>query len=155
MDRILEALQNQAFHLSEATLNFLAGRYEGLVGLTIPDLTSTALHAGADREIIRLHRAQFLSAEYLQSRISNPTTGTLDHLHDSGRSFPHKMTRGEVEARHNPEAYQEHKKEHARSSSLRAQELLNQALNAGYFFPVEFTNDLRYLILRHTSMRIS
>ena len=181
MDEILKALQNKAFHLSETTFSFLAGRYEELIGLTIPEVRIEAIHPGTVREIIRLHRAQFLSAEYLQSRISNPTTGTIDHihaeitaatavklgmklgyggyaielvrtaghLHDSDRSFPHKMTMGEVEARHDPEAYQEHKKEHARNSSLRAQELLDQALNNGYFFPVEFTNDLRYLILRH------
>ena len=181
MDEILKALQNKAFHLSDATFGFLAGKYEELIGFTIPEVRVDAIHPDTVREIIRLHRAQFLSAEYLQSRISNPTTGTIDHLHaeitaatavrlgmklrisgyaielvrtaghlhDSDRSFPHKMTMGEVEARHDPETYREHKKEHARNSSLRAQELLDQASRNGCYFPVGFANDLRYLILRH------
>lgn len=68
MDEILTALQGQAFHLSDPTFKFLADRCEKLVGMAIPDLTGTAIHADTVREIIRLHRAQFHSAEYLQSR---------------------------------------------------------------------------------------
>ena len=81
MDRILAALQNNAFHLSAPAYEFLADRYEDLVGRPVPDVHVESAHPGVIREIIQLHRAQFHSPEYLQSRISNPVTGTIDHLH--------------------------------------------------------------------------
>jgi hypothetical protein len=81
VDKILKALQNNAFHLAEVAYEYLGDRYDELVGRPIPDVRVEGMHPGAIREIIRLHRAQFHSPEYVQSRISNPVTGTIDHLH--------------------------------------------------------------------------
>lgn len=81
MDQILKSLQGKAFHLSDEIYNFLSNKYSELVTVPIPDLDKKGFHPGTIRTIIRYHREQFLTEEYLQSRIENSTTGTIDHLH--------------------------------------------------------------------------
>ncbi len=81
MDKILEALQGKAFHLSEGMYNFLNARYSNLKDNPIPDINIDLFHPEIIRKIITYHREQFYTEEYIQSRISNPTTGTIDHLH--------------------------------------------------------------------------
>lgn len=80
-DTVLEALQGTAFHLGPPIYRFLSGTYAALVSRPVPDLHLTGMHIGTVREILRLHREQLRSPEYLKSRISNPATGTIDHLH--------------------------------------------------------------------------
>jgi len=81
MDKTLYSLQGRSFHLSEDILRFLSSRYEELVNKPVPDFKLTGFHPGFFREMINRHRAQFLSEEYEKSRIDNPTTGTIDHIH--------------------------------------------------------------------------
>lgn len=81
MDKILNQLQGKAFHLSDEILTFLSDRYESLIGEPIPDLDFPGFHPEFFKEIISKHRKQFQTAEYSESRISNPTTGTIDHIH--------------------------------------------------------------------------
>lgn len=81
MDNILKSLQGRAFHLSDNMYNFLSRKYTELITPPIPDLDQKGFHQGTIREIIGYHRDQFLTEEYMQSRIDNPTTGTIDHLH--------------------------------------------------------------------------
>ncbi len=81
MDKILSALQNKAFFLNEFIYRFLSDKYNKLTEEVIPDLQIKSIHPGLSREIINKHREQFFTDEYLSSRIQNPTSGTLDHLH--------------------------------------------------------------------------
>jgi hypothetical protein len=81
MDKILRSLQGKAFHLSDETYDFLAGKYSELTLVPIPDVEAGGFHKGVIRQIINYHREQFLTDKYIQSRITNPTTGTIDHLH--------------------------------------------------------------------------
>jgi len=81
MDKILEALQGKAFHLSDEIYNFLSNRYSKLIDHPFPDINMNFFHPQFIRQIITWHREQFHTEEYIQSRISNPTTGTIDHLH--------------------------------------------------------------------------
>lgn len=81
MDNILKSLQGRAFHLSDVIFNFISNKYSELILIEIPELKQEGFHPEVIREIIGYHRAQFLTEEYLQSRIDNPTTGTIDHLH--------------------------------------------------------------------------
>lgn len=81
MDMILESLQNCAFHLSNEVFSFLSLKYEELFILPIPEFAGYGFHKRFFPEAISRHRKQFLNEEYIKSRIVNPTTGTLDHLH--------------------------------------------------------------------------
>ena len=81
MDTILKALQNKTFHLSTDMYNFLDGRYETLVNLSIPEIMIKDFHSEFIQQILDLHRRQFRTEEYINSRLLNPTTGTIDHLH--------------------------------------------------------------------------
>ncbi len=81
MDKILKKLQGQSFHLSEDIFNFLSLRYSKLIDISIPKLKLDFFHPKIIQKIINLHREQFYTQNYIQSRISNPTTGTIDHLH--------------------------------------------------------------------------
>ena len=81
MDKILESLQGKAFHLSDKIYNFLSGRYTNLLATKIPDLLVEHIHPDTIRQIITYHRKQFLTKEYMDNRLANPTTGTIDHLH--------------------------------------------------------------------------
>jgi hypothetical protein len=81
MDTILKALQNKTFHLSANMYKFLDGRYETLVNLLIPKIMTEDFHPEFIRQILQLHRSQFQTEEYINSRLNNPTTGTIDHLH--------------------------------------------------------------------------
>ena len=81
MDRILRTLQGKAFHLSEDMFNFLDTRYSTLIAIPIPEINIDSFHPVIIRQMITWHREQFHTEEYIQSRISNPTTGTIDHLH--------------------------------------------------------------------------
>lgn len=70
------------------------------------------------------------------------------HLHDSERSFPGRMVRGEEKVRKDPAKYREFKKLHARQSMETVKAL---ALNCGCTDPGfdSFIDDIRYLVLRH------
>lgn len=81
MDIILKSLQGQAFHLSTEIYDFLSTKYSELIKKPIPNLQQEGFHPETIKKIIGYHRDQFLTEEYLQSRIDNPTTGTIDHLH--------------------------------------------------------------------------
>ena len=81
MDQILASLQGKAFHLSEVVYGFLSNQYSSLLALPIPDVEAEGFTPGVIRQIIEYHRAQFLTEEYIESRIKNPTTGTIDHIH--------------------------------------------------------------------------
>ena len=81
MDKILQSLQCNAFHLSDDIFDFLSVRYSELIDNPIPDLKLESFHPNIIQHIINLHREQFHTQDYIQSRISNPTTGTIDHLH--------------------------------------------------------------------------
>ena len=81
MDKILELLQGKVFHLPEKMFIFLSGKYTELTAFTISDLQIDTIHCETVCRIITCHREQFYEEEYLQSRISNPATGTIDHLH--------------------------------------------------------------------------
>ena len=181
MDKILQSLQGKAFHLSDVMFNFLSGRYSKLISKPIPDLKLNSFHPKIIQQIISLHREQFHTQDYIQSRISNPTTGTIDHLHaeitastavslgikngyngyslallrsaghfhDSDRSFPETMIKGEARTRNDAEAYKKYKKLHAINSSKRAADFIKKAAASGYFSPKGFLDDLSYLIVRH------
>ncbi|MBF9017598.1 MULTISPECIES: hypothetical protein [unclassified Oceanispirochaeta] len=81
MDRILAALQGNAFHLSDEVFIFLSSKYDELISLPIPGCGDYGFHKDFFSEAISEHRNQFLTEEYIQSRIRNKTTGTIDHLH--------------------------------------------------------------------------
>jgi hypothetical protein len=81
MDRILELLQGNAFHLSDEVFSFLSSKYEELISLPIPGCGDHGFHKDFFPKVIAEHRNQFLTEEYIQSRIKNKTTGTIDHLH--------------------------------------------------------------------------
>jgi len=81
MDKILQSLHGNAFHLSDDIFDFLSVRYSELIDNPIPDLKLESFHPNIIQHIINLHREQFHTQDYIQSRISNPTTGTIDHLH--------------------------------------------------------------------------
>ena len=81
MDKILNQLQGKAFHLPEGIYNFLSDKYEKLIHNPIPDIDQVEFHPEFFREMIGRHRNQFQTEEYTNSRISNPTTGTIDHIH--------------------------------------------------------------------------
>lgn len=181
MDAILRELQGRAFHLSDAVYDFLSGKYEKLVGLPIPELQAEGFHPGFFGHVIGKHRGQFRTREYIQSRIDNPTTGTLDHMHceitasiavrlglqarytgyalellrftahmhDSDRSYPSIMIRGEQEVRHDRAAYILHKEKHVRNSSEIALRLSEDSRSEGFSFHDGFPADAEYLILRH------
>jgi len=181
MDRILEELQGKAFHLSQHAYDFLSRRYEDLTARPIPPLRLPGTDPESPLRLIELHRRQFHTREYIRSRIDDPSTGTIDHihaeitsvnavrlgslaglegyglellrmgghLHDSDRSFPRTMIRGEQEVRHDPAAYRQHKELHVRSSADRAKELADQVRAGGYGLPEGLVEELRYLIIRH------
>jgi hypothetical protein len=187
MDEILSQLQGNSFHLSDEIFNFLSSRYEELINIPVPEIKLRGFHPSFFRELINLHRTQFLSEEYISSRIRNPTTGTIDHihaeitaatavrigtlkgisnyplellrsaghLHDSDRSFPKTMIRGEEDVRHDPEAYAEYKERHAENSAVMAKHLTAAAADAGFFSPPGFITDIQYLILRHEKGGVS
>ena len=81
MDKILKKLQGKAFHLSHYEYDFLSNRYGELIRNQIPPVSIPGTDPEAHIHIIDLHRKQFHSSEYSQSRLDNPTTGTIDHLH--------------------------------------------------------------------------
>jgi hypothetical protein len=81
MDKILQSLQGKAFHLSMAMYKFLFNKYTELIDKPIPDINKDLFHPEIIRQIIDHHRKQFHTDEYTNSRIFNPTTGTIDHLH--------------------------------------------------------------------------
>ena len=81
MDTILEKLQGKAFHLSEVVYSSLSDKYESLVGIPIADCMVEGFHPRLFAQVIKKHREQFRTAEYIGSRIDNPTTGTIDHMH--------------------------------------------------------------------------
>ncbi len=77
----MKTLQGQAFHLSEKSYAFLSSKYDNLTTRRIPGIVFKNTHPEAVKQIISLHRSQFITEEYIESRINNPVTGTLDHLH--------------------------------------------------------------------------
>jgi len=78
---ILSQLQGRSFHLSDEIFDFLSSRYEDLISRPIPVIDRDGFHPDFFKEIINRHRSQFRSEEYINSRITNPTTGTIDHIH--------------------------------------------------------------------------
>jgi len=181
MDKVLYQLQGKSFHLTDDMFNFLSSKYEELIDLPIPGIENAGFHSDFIKEIITRHRNQFLSDEYLDSRIANPTTGTIDHihaeitaattvqigqqkgysgypvellrcaghLHDSDRSYPKTMIRGEQEVRHNPEGYRRYKEKHAENSALMVRQLTEATGDAGYSYLPGFISDIQYLIRHH------
>jgi len=81
MDTILDTLQGRAFHLPEETYSFLSGRYEELISIPVNKTSLKGTHPETLGKLITLHREQFSTDEYIESRIKNPTSGTIDHLH--------------------------------------------------------------------------
>jgi hypothetical protein len=178
MDIILESLQGNAFHLSDEMYNFLGNRYSKLIAIPIPDINIDSFHPGIIRQMITWHREQFHTKEYIQSRISNPTTGTIDHIHAevtastalrlgikngyNGYALELLRTAGHFHdsdrsfpltmiqgKEHDPVTYREYKKLHVVNSKQRAGDLIEKAAAKGYNSPSGFFNDLSYLILRH------
>ena len=183
MDVILTRLQNRAFDIPSSVFEYLSGLYEKLAARDVPELLYPGFHPSVPKTIIGLHREQFRSDEYVNSRIADPTTGTLDHLHaeitadlavrlaaskgytgyapallrmaghlhDADRSFPETMVQGEKDVRHDTELYAQYKRLHAESSVRRAEEMRRQCRDEGIHMPIEFGDDLDYLISRHES----
>lgn len=81
MDTILHELQGKAFQLSSTVYSFLSDKYEALVGMPIPDTQVEGFHPNFFAQLLEKHRGQYKTREYIQSRIDNPTTGTIDHMH--------------------------------------------------------------------------
>jgi len=81
MDIILDTLQGRAFHLPEETYSFLSGRHEELISIPVNKTSLKGTHPETLGKLITLHREQFSTDEYTESRIKNPTSGTIDHLH--------------------------------------------------------------------------
>lgn len=180
MDYTLQRLNGHAFHLSEEVFHFLADKYDSFVSLPIPDLSLPNGPSRGHAEIIKLHRTQLQSEEYIKDRITNSTSGTIDHLHaevtsslaadfakenglpvyavetlrlaghlhDSERSFPDRMVRGEEKVRKDPAKYREFKKLHARQSveTVKALALDCACTDPGFD---SFIDDICYLVLRH------
>ncbi|RKX81219.1 MAG: hypothetical protein DRP70_04795 [Spirochaetes bacterium] len=81
MDKILNQLQGSTFHLSDIIYDFLSDKYEKHISEPIPEIISEGFHPESFREMIHRHRSQFMTEEYLNSRLLNPTSGTVDHIH--------------------------------------------------------------------------
>jgi len=81
MDTILLGLQGKAFQLSDIIYRFLSDKYESIVGTPITHVQVEGFHPLFFAQILKKHREQFRTVEYSRSRIENPTTGTIDHLH--------------------------------------------------------------------------
>jgi hypothetical protein len=181
MDKTLEALQNHAFHLTDETFDFLALKYEQLISIPVPDITGFGFHRKFFISTIQEHRNQLMSEEYIQSRLADNATGTIDHLHaeitayiaiesgrqrgytgyalqllrftghlhDSDRSYPDLMIRGEDQFRNDPDDYRAFKVRHARNSAAIARSLADKARRSGYRFGDGFLDDMEYMILNH------
>ncbi|MBI9101068.1 MAG: HD domain-containing protein [Spirochaetales bacterium] len=81
MDHILSHLQGQAFTLCPEAIDFLSSRRDDLINLPIKPLKIPGFSPNTIKKLISLHRNQLESNEYINSRISNPTSGTIDHIH--------------------------------------------------------------------------
>ncbi len=81
MDKILKQLQGKAFNLSPEAYAFLENRRETLLAAPVPKLNIPEFSSDIISKLINLHRHQFTTEEYLQSRIINTASGTIDHIH--------------------------------------------------------------------------
>lgn len=83
LDPIFATLKEAGFPgMDEPVARYLTGLHtRTLAQQRIGRLPRRHAHRGFAERVILLHRAQLHSAEYLQARIDNPTTGPMDHLH--------------------------------------------------------------------------
>lgn len=81
-DGVLPRLLSAGLSLSAEVAAYLSGRYAQLVSEPIADLRDTR-HGSPDaaRAVIGLHRRMLASEPYVESRLRDPSSGTLDHLH--------------------------------------------------------------------------
>jgi hypothetical protein len=81
MDPLLQQLQGRAFSLVPEAFEFLSRRREELIHQPPPALTLPGVTPDGILRLLNRHRRQFDTEEYLKSRIENPTSGTVDHIH--------------------------------------------------------------------------
>ena len=81
-DTILPQLRSRAgLKLPAAVAETLTKSYEQYVRQPIPGIRTEHASPDFSSRIIGLHRRMLHSERYVESRIADPTTGTLDHLH--------------------------------------------------------------------------
>src|SRR5205823_6187732 len=80
-DIVLPRLRRAGLRMTDPVAQHLMALYRLELSSRIDDFESPHASPGALRTVIDLHRKLLRSEEYVDSRIADPSTGTLDHLH--------------------------------------------------------------------------